>query len=279
LHVDHGGLGARLAPEAPPADAHLGRVRRPALGTLGRALEHLAPRHGGRLLARRGLLLTRRAQPLGAAGALHAALLLQPPDLRGVLVLAGGAVDAHEHARRVVHRLHHRRGRRRGPTHVGLRGGTRHLRRARVPTGGGRGEGFLARPAHQLEGPLGGGAAGLVRVDEEGQPTVLLLDGVLRGGGAGLDAEDRAPAAPRGGVGLVHGERVGDAGERRAEPLGPAGMAVRAGDVAGEEELLRVPAGLLGLLSLILVPRHVPFSDVCWIGYWTRPGAWWERYI
>lgn len=49
-------------------------------------------------------------------------------------------------------------------------------------------------------------------MDEEGQPPVLLLDGVLCGGCAEADAKDRTPPAPRDGVDLVRGERVGDVG-------------------------------------------------------------------
>jgi hypothetical protein len=67
-------------------------------------------------------------------------------------------------------------------------------------------------------------------VDEEGRPPVLLLDGVLRCGTAGADTEDRARADPRGGVDLVRSERASDAGVRRAEALGPAGLQKKEGE-------------------------------------------------
>lgn len=117
--------------------------------------------------------------------------------------------------------------------------------------------------------------------EEERQPLELVLDGVQRGGVAVAHAEDSAPAVAlaraRGGMDLVRGGRAGDAGEGRAEPLGPAGLEVRAADVAGGEELLRALESLLGLLSslvLIVAARHrhvvvgtyVVISN-CWIGY------------
>lgn len=115
----------------------------------------------------------------------------------------------------------------------------------------------LPRLGDELEGAVGGGGAVLVRVDEEGAAPELPLDGVARDGGGGggglVDAEDGVPVGAAGvggggGVDVVGGERVGDAGERGAEPLGSPGEAVRAGDVAGEEELLGASASLLGLL-------------------------------
>ncbi|KXG37178.1 hypothetical protein SORBI_3001G020800 [Sorghum bicolor] len=288
MHVDHGCLGARLALEAPPADAHHGRVPLSAPGALGGALEHLPPRRGRRLLFRRRLRLPRRVEPRGAAGAPHAFPPLPAPDHAAELVLAGGAVDEDGLARLLHRRLHHHQHRHlrpRRPAGLGS-GGRRRRGSARVPvrrSGAGGGgprwrEGFIVCLPQKPEGALGGGAVGLVRVHEERQPPELLLDGVLRGGvGAGAYAEDRAPAAGaavRGGVGvdLVCRDRVVHVRERRAEPLRVLGHFVRVDDFAGEEELL--------LSSSRYTPPCGSLLD--WIGLvwrWTQPALCMAREI
>jgi hypothetical protein len=292
----------RLAPRAPPLARErpgrllLPRPRRVALPTVAQphvtfgALDALFQQHGPFVPAGRAVDVdsgispsARRApgprvfvgfvaQPHVASGALDA-----PFHQHGPFEPAGRAVDVDSGPSPSERRVPRRR-LLVGPRAARLiaRGGsTRSLvvcggGGARAPVLGPRREGGVVRLAQQLERFLGGGAAVLVRVHEQRQPPELLLDGGVRGGGVGAYAEDGAPFVIGAGAGgrrgeedLVCGERVGDAGEGRAEPLGLAGQTVRAADVARAEELVRALAGLRGLLSFVLRRHDVRSVSLC----------------
>ena len=91
----------------------------------------------------------------------------------------------------------------------------------------------LPRPLEQLERAVGGRRAVLVRVQDEAEAPVPLLDGVVvvRDRLRLADAENRVPAVPLaagGGVDLVCGEGALQGRERRQVPLGVPGHAERA---------------------------------------------------
>ena len=115
---------------------------------------------------------------------------------------------------------------------------------------------LIPRLPEQLEGALGGGGGVLVRVQDEAEPAVLLLEGFVRddGGAANAgrgrrgivaDGEDGVPLAAAvcaggggGGVHLVGGDGVGEARECREDALRRPGGAECSGDVVGEEAIL-----------------------------------------
>lgn len=104
----------------------------------------------------------------------------------------------------------------------------------------------LPRLLEQPERAVGGGRAVLVGVEDEAEAPVLLLD-VLVGDDRllRLQAQHRVPPPPpacdgaRGGVDVVRGGGVLEGRDRREEPPGVPGRPERAGDIAGEEALLR----------------------------------------